>query len=196
MFRSNASKTLNRPTPNGYSLAELLVVLAFIGIIAGASAAAWRQYERKTTLLTTAQVFKRVIYQARLKAIFHNVNHFVVYDPAEGSLTIVEDTSDPIGGYDAGDTEIMSERLPVSVDLSLPGSPSPLVRPLGNGNLAEAWELPDPDPSAEWGSDKLGVMMNPEGRIMSGEEIPTVIGFSLPISSKNQTVCLLLLFTQ
>lgn len=160
----------------GYSLPELLVILLLMGLVLGAGAAAWQNYQRTTNTRTAAQAVKMGIHQARLLSIYRGVNHFVVLDPAARTVSVFEDSGLPASSFDSGDTLVSETRWERGVAMDLPQSPSPLARPLGAGNLADAWDLPTPDSGARWGSSLKGLMATPEGRILSAEATPALIG--------------------
>jgi len=157
----------------GFSMTELLVTLAILGmsaVLVGSRLASAGQ----TAPRTTAHHVKSVLQKARLLSIYKGVHHFVVLDPEARSVRVFEDSSSPIGGFDAGDTLISTNRWPQSVVLALPASPSPLPDPIGAGTLSTAWAMPVPDVS--WGINVLGVMITPTGRILSGQATPQLIG--------------------
>ena len=158
----------------GYSIPELLVVLLLMGLVMGAGAAAWKSYRRATNTRTAAQTVKMGIHQARLMAIFNGVNHFVAIDPANRTVGVYEDSGLPAGSFDAADTLITETRWESGVEMDLPGFVIP--RPMGTGNLSAAWDFPTPDTAALWGTDLVGLMATPDGRILSAEATPTLIG--------------------
>ena len=158
----------------GFSLPELLVVLLLMGLVLAASAAAWQSYRRATNTRTAAQTVKMGIHQARLMAIFNGVSHFVAIDPATRTVGVYEDSGLPAGSFDAADALISETRWESGVAMDLP--PGVLPRPMGMGNLADAWDLPTPDSAALWGTDLVGLMATPDGRILSAEATPTLIG--------------------
>ena len=90
-----------------------------------------------------------------------------------------EDSSAPIGSFDAGDKLVSREQWPGSVLMVLPASPSPLADPITTGNVTDAWSVPLPDTGAAWGTDLRGVMTTPQGLIMSAEATPVVIGLGV-----------------
>lgn len=158
----------------GVTLTELLLVVALLGISAVMTAGVWQRYKRSTSLAATAQVFQRTVAQARLRAIYNNINHFIVLDMAGNSLTIVEDTGANVGVYEADDRVLTRQILESTVELSMPVGTLP--HPLGSGTVTQAWTLPLPVSGTEWG-DSVGLMCNPEGRLMSVAATPEVIGF-------------------
>jgi prepilin-type N-terminal cleavage/methylation domain-containing protein len=172
----------------GYSLVELLAVIALLGLLLAVTGAAWSNYRRAANSNSSAYMIKMAVHQARILSIYRNVNHFVVLDPENQILRIVEDTSSPIGGYDAGDNVIQIEQWPATVHLALPAEPDPLTDPQTGANLTDAWSLPAPDTSAAWGTTLRGVMTTPQGQIMSAEATPATIGLGVAVFSDNQNI--------
>jgi prepilin-type N-terminal cleavage/methylation domain-containing protein len=176
MVSSSAIPGRARARTTGYTLSELLVVMAIAGLILTASTAAWYRYQRVVGLSTTGRTVRLVLQKARFLSIYRGVNHFVVLDPADHGIRIFEDTSAPLASFDSGDTVVHSVRWQPTVTLSLPAEPSPLTAPLGSGILASAWALPLPDSSAAWGTNLRGVMTTPSGKILSAAATPQPIG--------------------
>ena len=157
-------------------MVELLMVVALMGLALAASAAAWQNYRRSANLTTAAHSTKMAIYRARLLSVFRNVNHFVVLDSDNNTLSIFEDSSIPLGSFDAGDTLVSRSMLPSSAPLGFPAETDTLANPLSGAAMSSAWSLPDPDSTAEWGANLKGLMTAPTGRLMSAEATPQVIG--------------------
>jgi len=159
----------------GFSLPEVLIVTAILGLIVGISAAAWNSYRRSNEINVAAAKLRNFFYQARLLSVYRGTNHFVVVDAANRRLMLVEDSNQPLASWDSGDRVVSQETWPESVRMALPAQPSPLPSPIGGGNLTDAWSFPDPDSGAEWGSDLRGVMANAEGQFKSAELTPQLI---------------------
>ena len=155
-------------------LSELIIVVGLMGIVIMMGSVGWARYKRATGLSVTAQTFKRVITQARLRAIYQNVNHFVVFDVVTGSLSVVEDSGATAGVYEADDAVISCSLLEQGVELGMPVASLP--HPLGSGAITDAWSLPKPVGGSAWGTG-LGLMANPQGRLVSVDATPDVIGF-------------------
>jgi prepilin-type N-terminal cleavage/methylation domain-containing protein len=160
----------------GFSLVELSVTVALLGILMSVALLDWQGIMRRSNLASSTQVIQASVQRARLLSIFRGLNHFVVLDPDNRTVEIFEDSSAPINSFDNGDIRLEVEQWSGSVAMTLPGEPSPLTDPLGGGTITNAWSLPVPDASARWGSDLRGVMTTPRGRIMSAEATPQVIG--------------------
>jgi len=164
------------PHPAGYSLAELLVVVALLGVMCLLSAAAWISIRKRSNCTTAAKMVKSFILQGRMLAVYKGIHHFVVFDPATNSLSLYADTNAPLGVFDAGDTRVASETLPLSVRLALPSTPSPLTSPLGTGNITSPWSLPLPSSvTGAWGTNLRGLRMTPTGQIQSAESPPQTV---------------------
>jgi len=159
-------------------LAELLVVVALLGLSALLTTAAWQKYRRASSLTVTAQTFLRGVAQARLRAIYQNRNHFVVLNMNEGTLTIVEDSGANVGVYESDDRVITRTLLEPGVELAMPTSTLP--HPLGSGTITKAWTMPSPQSGTQWG-DAVGLMASPDGRLVSVNATPEVIGFGAAV---------------
>jgi type II secretory pathway pseudopilin PulG len=159
----------------GYSIVELLVVLAFMGIVCVIGASVWINARTQTECTQAARLIKSFILEARMLSVYKGNDHFVVFDPATRVLSLFSDTHTPLGVYDAGDTRIRREALPLRATLSLPATPSPLASPLGTGNLASAWGIGLPDTSGAWGSNLRGVRATPTGQIETVEATPQTV---------------------
>lgn len=167
---------MNAKREAGYSLAELLVVVAIISMVVLAGGAAWQDFRKKTDVASAARMMQGFIHKARMLSVYRGINHFVVLDPARGTLGIYGDSSLPTGKFDAGDARVAGENLSSSVALALPARPSPLPSPLGGGSLTEAWLLPLPDAAGAWGNSLRGIMTTPAGMIQGAESTPRTIG--------------------
>jgi type II secretory pathway pseudopilin PulG len=159
----------------GYSIAELLVVLAIAAMVILSSAAAFSTYRRRAEIGQTARVVKSFLYRARMLAVYQGVNHFVVINPQASRVEIWRDSSAPTGKFDSGDVRVAWEQIPQGSTLALPPSPSPLLNPLGGSTLTNAWSLPLPDTSAAWGANLRGLMTTTSGTFLSGESTPQTI---------------------
>jgi type II secretion system protein H len=169
-IRQQASRPIGGE--RGFTLAETLVVMMFVGMVAALGAPAFNNYRRSMNLTSAAQTFKTVVYQARLMSIYQGKIHFVVIDPGDRSVTIVEDSSVPRGTLDAGDTEVQHTRWATTVKLGLPAAPADLKHPITGADLDAGWAMPAP---AAWSAGLLGVILVPNGRILSAEAPPATI---------------------
>ncbi len=159
----------------GFSLVELLVVLAMFGIVGAIGAGVWISARKQTECSQAARLIKSFILEARMLAVYKGNDHFVVFNPATRVLSLYADTSSPLGVYDAADTRIRMEALPMRAILSLPSTPTPLASPLGTGNIASAWDIALPDTSTAWGTNLRGIRTTPTGQIESVEATPTTV---------------------
>ena len=159
----------------GYSLVELLAMLAVLGIVSAVGASFWINAQQQTECAQAARTIRSFILEARMLAVYKGNTHFVVYDPATRVLSLVADTSTPLGVYTTADTRIRMEALPRRASLSLPSTPSPLASPLGTGNLSSAWDIALPDTSGAWGSNLRGVRATSSGQIETVEATPATI---------------------
>lgn len=156
----------------GNALIQLMIVLAFIGIVSVIGATEWMAARKGTECTQAARELKSFMLEARMLSVYKGNNHFVVFDPATRVLSLVSDTAAPLGVYTAADTRIRMEQLPMRVTLTLPTTPSPLASPLGTGNVASAWDIALPDTSGAWGSNLRGVRATPVGLIETVEATP------------------------
>jgi prepilin-type N-terminal cleavage/methylation domain-containing protein len=158
----------------GYSLAELLVVVAIAALVILSSAAAWSTFRRRAEIGQTARVMKSFLYRARMLAVYQGVDHFIVIDPQSNRLEIWRDSSAPKGKLDSGDVRVAWEPIPQGSVLALPAAPSPLANPLGVGEITNAWSLPLPESGGAW-ANRRGLMATTSGTFQSVEATPQTI---------------------
>ena len=168
-------------------MAELLTVVALLGIIALASATAWRTTAARARATATARVLKLYLHQARMKSIHQGVNHFVVVDPVNRTLDIYEDTGTTVGSFDAADPRVARRGIGPSTELGLPANTASLVTPLDSTTITNGWSIPLPDQTARWGTTLRGVMITPTGLIQSAEATPSSIASGLVVFSTHET---------
>ena len=160
----------------GFGLAEILIVVTIVGLIATLSVMAWRQAAARAQATATARVLKLYLHQARMKSIHQGVNHFVVVDPVSERLEIYEDTGTTVGSFDNDDPRVSVNPLGIGTTLGLPEGASTLTSPVDATTVSNGWAMPLPDQSARWGTTLRGVMLTPLGRISSAEAAPQPIG--------------------
>lgn len=171
----------------GFSLPELLTVVAILGLIATAGGLGWKQAAARSRATASARVLKLYLHQARMKSIHQGVNHFVVVDPVNGRLEIYEDTGTTISSFDDDDPRVSLNELGSGTALSLPPGTGSIVSPLDSTTISSGWALPLPDQSARWGTTLRGVMTTPTGLIQSAESSPASIASGLIVFSTNYT---------
>lgn len=167
----------------GFSLIELLAVLAMLGIAAGVSVAAWSTFMKKSEVMQAARLSQKYSYQARMLAVYRNVYHFVVIDPANRKIGLYEDSSSPFQKFDSGDAKVDEEPWPVSVSMALPSGVSSLPNPLGGSAVTTGCTIADPDSSMRWGTTLKGFMATPNGVINTAQASPAVIGSGVMVFS-------------
>jgi len=167
----------------GFSLAELLTVVAILGMIAMASSIAWQKAAARSKATATARILKLYLHQARMKSIHQGVNHFVVVDPVNRTLEIYEDTGTTVSSFDANDRRVSRNQIGEATTLSLPAGMASLVNPLDATTVSDGWGLPLPDQSARWGTTLRGVMTTPTGLFQSAEASPSSIASGLIVFS-------------
>jgi type II secretory pathway pseudopilin PulG len=177
--------TKRRPAA-GYSIIELLVVLAFLGITCVIGASVWIKTREQTECTQAARIIKSFLLEARMLSVYKVQDHFVVFDPATRTLSLYADTASPIGVYTTADTRLRREALPTRAALALPATPSPLASPLDGGTISSAWGIALPDTSGAWGSNLRGVRAIPTGQIQTVEATPQNITAGTIVLSDNQ----------
>jgi len=168
----------------GYSLVELLVILAIAGIALAAVTVYWNKSYERTRTKSAARVAKIFIHKARMNSIYEGVNHFVVLDPENRRLEIYADRGSTVAEFDDADVRVAVTQL--ESRMRLPGQPTNLSSPLDATVLSEAWTLPAPDTKARWGSKLMGMMTTPTGLLQSAEATPTTIGTGVIVFSDEQ----------
>lgn len=174
-FRRNRS--------GGYTFVELLLVMALMALTFTVAVAAWNTSRRSAESLMTARMVQGCLIQARMLSVYRGLNHFLVLDPNQRSITIYEDSGTTKGRFDNGDAKVRGESWPSSVNLQMPPSSASVPDPMGGSNLTAAWSLPLPNSSDRWGSTLRGLMTTPTGRIQSGESSPQTISTGTMIFS-------------
>ena len=158
-------------TASGYTMAELVVTMTVASLLMATATFAWSSYQRKTSLTASVHTTKLALNQARLQAIFQNVNHFVVFDPDEHEVKIYRDDNSPLGELDDGDSQYSTTKWSPGVELGLPSNSTSISSPLDGETLTEGWSVPgsvDDD-------NVMAVMFDPLGKIRSNDETSTVI---------------------
>jgi prepilin-type N-terminal cleavage/methylation domain-containing protein len=80
----------------GFTMFELLVVMALITVIAGISIPSVLESTRRNSVWTASELIGSQIRQARLKAISHNKSFRIQFDcPDPGQFRLLEVTGDP-----------------------------------------------------------------------------------------------------
>lgn len=159
----------------GYSMIELLVVVAIVAIATLVANAAWRNYQRRASILGQARTVASTVQRARMLSITRGASHFVVFNPTDHTIKIFADSNSPVGVFDSGDPMVVQQRLAPNIRLGLPPTPSPLPSPVDGTTITDGWAMPVPDPTSFWGATRRGFAISPTGRIRSAEATPTVI---------------------
>jgi hypothetical protein len=164
-------------------------VIALIGAVGLIAIPNWQNSRRRAAVTSTAKRTEAFLHQARMYAIYHGVNHFIVLDPEGGSLELFADDGSQSGEFDNADTRIAGTRLVSGVSLALPEQPATLLSPVGPQLLDDGWFIPGPDGSGAWGASLLGLMVTPTGRFESAQSTPQIVrnGVIVFTNSMNET---------
>jgi prepilin-type N-terminal cleavage/methylation domain-containing protein len=169
---------------SGFSLAEVVVTLALAGLLMATTSFAWASYQRKTSLVASVNAMRMALHQARLQAIFQNINHFVVVDPDEHQIRIYKDDDAPLGEFDDGDSLYSTTNWSPVIELMPPASTGSMPHPLGGASLDEGWT----------DDDVIALMLNPMGKIMNTEATPQIVDVAVIIFNDargdNGTACI------
>jgi len=175
----------------GHSLVEVLIVLAVLAMTASISSLAWSHYLGRTATMQAARVVRSKFSEARMLAVYRGLNHFVVLDPSQRTVSIYQDSSVPIGEFDDGDPHVGTEHWPDTVHVSFPPAVTTLSNPLDGGTLIDAWSIPRAE-GAGWKGARHGVLATPSGALASADLEPEVIHSGVIVFTNNvgQTVSL------
>lgn len=96
MHRENAAECRGRPPGtrpgsrgmNGFSLAELLIVIAIIGILATVTVFAWQRFMSNTNLRTAARDIASEFSLAKENAIKESRNYTITFDVNANTFTM------------------------------------------------------------------------------------------------------------
>ena len=114
---------------NGYSLSELLITLAIIGLIAGVSLPAFSGIRRRAALRTAAVTMRSIFHFARSRAITRNVNcglkfqqsgnrwTFALYDDRDGDGIRNDDITSGVDRLIAPPRDVLPASSLVSIGL-------------------------------------------------------------------------------
>ena len=168
----------------GFSLPELLVTRVLMGLVLLAGGAVWRTTRPSVEVTSAAKLFRLMVYQARMQAIFRGVTHFVAIDPTQRRIDVYIDSGSTAGVLDALDPRVGGSALPSIVQLAMPADVSPLSNPLGGSALTSSWPLPNPT-GGSWAGRK-GVMVTTTGLIETVETTPTIVGNAVIVFSNGR----------
>ena len=180
-----------RRNSNGHSLTEVMIVLALLAITATVSSLAWSHYLGRTATMQAASIVRSKFSEARMLAVYRGLNHFVVLDPSQRTVSIHQDSSVPLGEFDADDPRISTEHWPETVHIAFPPSETTMRNPLDGGTLLDAWSIPIAE-GVGWQGALHGVLATPSGALASADLEPEVIHTGVIVFTNNvgQTVSL------
>jgi type II secretion system protein H len=82
---------MRRKSVNGFTLVELLIVIAIIGIVASIASFAWQNYVRNTNLKTAARELTSDIQFMKGKAIARNdLTYTIDFNTGDNTYTMLE----------------------------------------------------------------------------------------------------------
>lgn len=95
IFRSTGKMKTNK----GFSLIELLIVIAIIGIMAGIAAPLFNKYRHNTNLKEAARDFSSDIALYRQRAVAENIHYKITFDQPANNYTVQKETASGSGVY-------------------------------------------------------------------------------------------------
>jgi prepilin-type N-terminal cleavage/methylation domain-containing protein len=134
----------------GYTLLEMMVVVALVGILTGLVAISWKRITYKIKVLGAVEELRNAVQLARSDAVTKRRNSGLLLDvPARRYLRFIDSSNAPVssnGRFDSGEvvtqdwTDLPAQMLLLSVSSSLsPGPGAPAVRITGSpGNSNNA----------------------------------------------------------
>jgi prepilin-type N-terminal cleavage/methylation domain-containing protein len=113
---------LRRPNQRGFTLIEMVVVLAIVGVLASLAVSSWRRARPRATFSGTSAEIQSLVHLARQQALSSGVNVAVMIFPGyarpgsegTGRIIVIQDDTDPtqslfaasaalkFGSYDPG----------------------------------------------------------------------------------------------
>ena len=162
----------------GFTVIEIMVVVAIVGIFAALAVPSWRDYQNNLRLKTAARTVANAFSYARSQALATGNNHVVVLavdplDPndvcgnaivnSQGNPVPVLVFEDDFGGapnccYDAGEERLAENAIP-NVNWGVtPAALPPSAEDSGAGDYTTGASFAQPD-----GSDAAWVVFGPDG---------------------------------
>ena len=180
-----------RRSSAGHSLTEVMIVLAVLAITATVSSLAWSHHLGRTATMQAARIVRSKFSEARMLAVYRGLNHFVVLDSSQRTVSIYQDSSVPLGEFDGGDPHVGTEHWPATVHVAFPPSVTTMINPLDGGTLIDAWSIPQAE-GPGWQGALHGVLATPSGALASADLEPEDIhsGVIVFTNDVGQTVSL------
>jgi prepilin-type N-terminal cleavage/methylation domain-containing protein len=130
----------------GFSLIELLVVVALIGILAAIGIPALQESTKRNAVWTASELIGSQIRQARLKAISRNMSFRIRFDcPAVGQFRVLQVTGAP--GFDNATNRCSMQQTYDSGVMAMPsnvtyGSTPPTLTVNSRGVFTSSTSIP------------------------------------------------------
>jgi len=83
----------------GFSLIELMIVIAIIGVVAGIAAPLFNGYRQNTNLKEAARDFSSDIALYRQRAVAENIRYKITFDQPANNYTVQKETASSSGVY-------------------------------------------------------------------------------------------------
>lgn len=104
------------PRNKGFTLLELMIVIALIGILAGVMTPSFLQWRDRSKVKGDASELRSVFEYAKLRAIKHNTNVVVTFPDATSFQAFIDTNKN--GAQDAGEDRLANRTLSPGVTIT------------------------------------------------------------------------------